>query len=87
VGKVLSIACVIRGGGGGELVGVGGGDNSYDCLQIELLLNEMVRQCVEEFGVRGRVGIAHVVLRFDEAAVEKVFPIAVGEGFGEERVV
>ena len=44
-------------------------------------------QRIEQFGIRRRVRIAHIILRFDQPAVEKMFPIAIHQRAGKERVV
>src|SRR2546427_380677 len=47
----------------------------------------MFAEGLEQFRIGGRIGLAHVVLRLDQATVEEVFPVAVRQGTGEETVV
>ena len=60
-----------------ELVGLSTADGSDQLFQIVVALDEEFCQRVEEFGIGRRVCFAHVILGIDQAAIKKVFPIAV----------
>ena len=51
------------------------------------MLDEVLRQRVDQFGVARRVGDAHVVHRLNEATAHKMGPDAIADGPGEEGVV
>ena len=55
-------------------------------LQVVAAVDEVLRQRVEQLGIRRRIRLAHVVLGLDEAAIEEVLPVAVHERLGEERI-
>ena len=47
--------------------------------QIVLVLDEVVGECVEQFGIAGGVRRAHVVDRLDQPAAHQVAPEAIDE--------
>ena len=55
--------------------------------QIKLLRDELLRQRVEQFGMRRWIGGAEIIDGIDNAAPHQVIPNAVDLGFGEERIL
>jgi len=55
-------------------------------FQVEPVRDEVVGQRGEQFGMRRRVADAQVVLGLDQPATEEVFPVAIDESLGEERI-
>ena len=86
-GEVLFVPGVVAVGNRAQLVGRAADDGADELLEVEAGLDEGLGQRVEQLGVHGRVGLAHVVFGLDEAAVEEVLPVAVHERVREEGVV
>ena len=70
-----------------QLIGAAFHDGLDERLQTELVVDQVLRQCVEQVGVRRRVGHPHIVGCVHDAAGEEVCPVPVGNGFGEERIL
>ena len=70
-----------------QLVRARRADRADQVLQVEAAGDEVLRQCVEQFGIRGRIRLPHVVFRFDDSAAEEMLPVAIDQRPGEERVV
>ena len=83
----LAVHAVVLVGRGAELVGVALGDGADERLQVVAAGGEVRGQRIEQLGIRRRIGVAQVVLGFDETALEEVLPVAVHQCLGEERVV
>ena len=77
---------VVLGSAAGEVIGFGGGDPADQGLDVVAGVAEVGGQAVEEFRVAGRVMVAEVVDRVDEAAAQEVAPGRVDEGAGELEV-
>ena len=58
-----------------------------ELFQIVSAGDKMFGQGVEQFRVRGWVGIANVIFRLDQSSTEEVFPIPVDQRFGKVRIV
>ena len=62
-----------------ELINLRAAYRPHQVFQIVAVRDEEFGQPVEQFRIRRRIGLAHVVLRLDNAAVEEMFPIAVDQ--------
>ena len=72
---------------GRALVGVRNEDRPHQGLEIELVVDDVLRGRSQQFFVAGRVGDPHVIDRHDEAHAEVVGPDAIGDRPREVRVV
>ena len=70
-----------------SLVGPPRGEESHQAFQIETVADEVVGQGIEKFGVGRWVAGAEIILGFDQAAAEEVFPVAIDDRSGKERVI
>ena len=62
-----------------ELIDPRTANGPHEAFQVVARVNEDAGERVEQLRVGRWVGLAHVVLRLDDAAVEEVFPVAVDE--------
>ena len=70
-----------------ELIGRRGRDRPHQLLHIESARDKTLRDGIQQLGVRRRIGLAHIVLGINQAAVEEVLPVAIHERVREERIV
>ena len=70
-----------------ELINLRAAYRPHQVFQIVAVRDKVFGQAVEQFRIRRRIGLAHVVLRFNDAAVEEMLPIAVDQRPGEIGVV
>ena len=85
--KILPVDAVVRIGFRAELVCARLRDDADERLEVKPTLDEMILQRREQFGVGRRVGVANVILRLDEATLEKMFPVSVHQRLGKKRIV
>ena len=69
-----------------QLIRIRSRDRSDEFLQVKATGDEMLFERGEQFGIRRRVRVADVVFRLDQAALEKVLPVAINECLREERI-
>ena len=86
-GEVALIVLVRRRGSGRQLVGPRTHDRPNHRLEIEFVLDEVLRQGVEQFGIDGGIGVAEIIDRIDDSASQEMLPDAIDLGAGEEGIV
>src|SRR5207245_10339671 len=67
-----------------ELVGPTLANRLNQMLETVSVIGQVLGQSVEQLGIRGGIGHAHVVQGIHDAAAEKVGPITDGDRSGEE---
>ena len=65
-GVILAVFLVVGRRRGGKLIRLRRHDRPDQVFQIKLVLHEILRQCVQQRGVRRRVGDPHVVDGLDQ---------------------
>lgn len=85
-GVILLIVNILGDGVRGKLVRGGDHDSANQVLQIEFVLDEILRQRIEQFGIAGRIRDAHVIHGIDQATAHEMSPIPIDDGTGEERI-
>ena len=78
---------VHRHGQVGPLICLGRDDHAHQGAEVVAAGDELVGQVIERFGMAGRVVVAEVIDRIDEAAAEQLGPDAVDKVPREEAVL
>src|SRR5436305_3680073 len=72
---------------GAKLIRARVADRADQPLQVELAVNKILRQGIEQRGVRRRIRHSHIVFWLDKPATKEMLPVAIHERAGEERVL